>query len=152
MKFEDLTLDVTQATENDLPTINNILASEGLPTSDIVLDIIHIYMFHEGDQLVGLTGLETFKSYALLRSVAVTNEFKNKGLGKEIVYQTIMKAKKMGMEDLYLLTTSARGFFERFGFKVINREDAPSHIKSTKEFRELCDKTATCMWLDISAV
>lgn len=148
--MDTFTLAVKLATEEDLPAINTLLASEGLPTSDIVLDIVHIYMFHDQDDLVGLTGLETFKKYALLRSVAVTKDFKNKGLGREIVHKTILKAKKMGMEHLYLLTTSAEGFFAQFGFRKIDRELAPSHIKSTREFRELCDKTAAFMMLDVT--
>jgi amino-acid N-acetyltransferase len=47
--------------------------------------------------------------------------------------------------EIYLLTTATEHFFNRIGFKVINRSMAPAAIQNTTEFKKLCPSTAICM-------
>jgi N-acetylglutamate synthase-like GNAT family acetyltransferase len=47
--------------------------------------------------------------------------------------------------DLYLLTTDADAYFDRHGFAVIDRDEAPAAIKSTQQFAELCPDSAIVM-------
>jgi amino-acid N-acetyltransferase len=133
------------AKKEDLPLITDILIKESLPASDVVLDIIQIYLFYDKNQLVGITGLENFSKYGLLRSVAVVEEYKGKGFGKTMCNLTMEKAKELGVEELYLLTTTAEKFFESIGFSTIEKDLAPGFIQSTTEFKALCPASAAFM-------
>jgi N-acetylglutamate synthase-like GNAT family acetyltransferase len=44
-----------------------------------------------------------------------------------------------------LLTETAETFFRRLGYTVIERDQAPSAVASSAEFRTLCPATAVCM-------
>ena len=143
---------IKEANEKDLVLIKDILVKEALPTTDIVLDIVHIYMFYSGKSLVGISGLENFKSTGLLRSVAVVDKFKKQGYGRKICVLTMKKAAEMGVKELYLLTLTAEPFFKSLGFEPIERSAAPKMIKSTSEFKTLCPESAVCMKKKLAAV
>jgi len=44
-----------------------------------------------------------------------------------------------------LLTTTADGFFQKQGWKVIHRNEVPEKIKTSTEFASICPSTAICM-------
>jgi amino-acid N-acetyltransferase len=46
---------------------------------------------------------------------------------------------------LYLITTTAKDFFNRQGYCIIQREKSPEAIKETAEFSSLCPSTAVVM-------
>ncbi len=83
--------------------------------------------------------------HGLLRSLVVKEEFRGKGYGRRLCQELIELAKQKGVEELYLLTTNAEGFFRKLGFSVIKREDAPGVIQKTEEFSALCPSSAVCM-------
>ncbi|MDQ3393272.1 MAG: arsenic resistance N-acetyltransferase ArsN2 [Bacteroidota bacterium] len=138
-------LQLKHAKLEDLPLIKDLLLKENLPASDIVMDIIHIFLFYDKKNLVGMTGLENFREHGLLRSVVVVDEFKGKGKGKTMCMLTMEKALEMGVEELYLLTETAEDFFKSQGFETVNKEEAPGFIKSTTEFKNLCPASAAFM-------
>ena len=95
--------------------------------------------------IVGTGGLEFFGEIALLRSVAVDASHRGKKIGEKIYSQLISNAKASGVRNLYLLTTDANGYFERFGFKEIDRSTAPEAIQTHGQFTELCPDSAIIM-------
>lgn len=145
MQTTTANLQLKHAGKDDLPLIKDLLLKENLPASDIVLDIIHIFLFYENKKLVGITGLENFKKFGLLRSVVAVDEYKGKGKGKTMCKLTMEKASSMGVKELYLLTETAENFFKSLGFETIDREEAPGFIKSTTEFKNLCPASAAFM-------
>jgi amino-acid N-acetyltransferase len=44
-----------------------------------------------------------------------------------------------------LLTETAKTFFEREGYSVIDRASAPEPVRTSAEFRTLCPQSATCL-------
>lgn len=54
-------------------------------------------------------------------------------------------AKAHGVEEVYLLTTTAEGFFARLGYERVEREGAPESIRGTKEFSSICPSSAVLM-------
>lgn len=145
-------LNLKHAQKEDLPLIKDILIKESLPASDIILDIIQIYLFYDNDQLVGITGLENFSKFGLLRSVAVVENYKGKGFGKTMCNLTMEKAVELGVEELYLLTTTAEKFFVSIGFESIDRNLAPGFIRSTTEFKNLCPASASFMKKNLDVI
>jgi amino-acid N-acetyltransferase len=66
------------------------------------------------------------KHLAEVRSLIVDNSFRGKGVGKEIVKQLLNEAKSLDVKEVFTLTYQA-SFFEKLGFKQINKELLPSH-------------------------
>ncbi|MBI2839547.1 MAG: GNAT family N-acetyltransferase [Acidobacteria bacterium] len=134
----------------DLPGVRSLLSDAGLPSEDIEPHIGHFILAKNGAGLVGCVGLEPAGALGLLRSLAVASGFRGGGLGHELCDRLTRQARNLGVKELYLLTTSAEGFFAKRGFARIERRDAPDAIRATEEFRTCCPSTAVCMKLDIS--
>lgn len=121
-----------------------LLQQQKLPTSDIDEDKL-LYLLMEGETAIGTAGLEIFDDYALLRSVSVIKEQQGKGYGKVINDEIEKYARESGINCMYLLTTTAKDFFDKQGYCVIKREDSPAAIQQTAEFTSLCPSTAVVM-------
>jgi protein-tyrosine-phosphatase len=57
----------------------------------------------------------------------------------------IADARTRGLDTIWLLTTTAPDFFERFGFRRSGREAAPEALRATPEFTTACPASATVM-------
>jgi amino-acid N-acetyltransferase len=95
--------------------------------------------------LVGLAGVELYPDGALLRSVAVHPDWRGTGLGRLLVTRALDTARDAGARDAYLLTTTAEGWFPRFGFTPIARDAVPPGVRESVEFREACPASAVVM-------
>ena len=141
---------VLQRAENFyIPTIEKILQKENLPYQDVNAENIEFYMAFADADFVGIIGLEKFIDVALLRSMVVFDKFRNRGYGCKIVNQLLEEATAKGIKEIFILTTTAKDFFKRIGFEVIERKDVPDSIKSTTEFTSLCPASATCMHINL---
>lgn len=121
-----------------------LLEQHKLPVSDIDDDKI-LYLLQDGEDVVGTVGLEIFEDCALLRSVSVVKEKQGKGYGAFMNAAIEQYVKDAGISCLYLLTTSARNFFDKQGYCAISREEAPAAIKQSQEFTSLCPSSAVLM-------
>jgi amino-acid N-acetyltransferase len=107
--------------------------------------------YFEGNVLVGTGGLEVYGDYGLLRSLSVKLGIRGKSVGSNLTEYLIEEAKLRKLKAIYLLTESARGFFQKHGFTDIPRDSVPEPLKVSSEFANVCPATATAMVLDISA-
>jgi amino-acid N-acetyltransferase len=139
------------ATQRDLPAIERLLVSSGLPTAGVaeaLTDFIVAVTDH--DHIVGVVGLEFCRDeYALLRSAAVEPEWRGGGLGRRLVTHAIADAESRGIKALYLLTTTAERYFPSFGFVTTQRDAVPDEVKRSVEFRDACPASATVMALEL---
>lgn len=135
--------------KNFIPTIEKILQKENLPYQDINSKNIQFFKALKSKEFIGIVGMEHYSKAALLRSMVVFEKFRNKGYGCEIINQIFKKAKANNIKTLFILTTTAKDFFENLGFKVIERKNVPDDIKSTTEFTSLCPASATCMHINL---
>ncbi|MCB9397785.1 MAG: GNAT family N-acetyltransferase [Acidobacteria bacterium] len=99
----------------------------------------------QGSQLIGLVGLEVYGHLGLLRSLAVDPARQGTGLGKQLLNHILAQAKDLELEAIYLLTTTARDYFIRFGFAEIERHLVPTEIRASSEFHSVCPSSATVM-------
>jgi amino-acid N-acetyltransferase len=133
------------ALDADLPAVERLLEASHLPL-DGVREVFPTFVVAESDgHVVGVAGLEVCEGDALLRSVAVADEWRSRGLGRALVARVISDAEARGVHALYLLTTTADRYFPSFGFRRIAREEVPVPIRATKEFQEACPESATVM-------
>lgn len=141
---------IASAQPADLPAVKRLLREAGLPDQDVVAPLLaHFLVAVRGAALVGVVGLEPFGRCGLLRSLAVAPAERRRGLGIELTRSLERRARSLGIAQLYLLTTTAEGFFASLGYRAIPRDRAPAAIQSTSEYRELCASTSVCMVRDL---
>ncbi len=125
--------------------IKELLKNNDLPYEDIIASKVQFITEEENGVLVGCIGLERYGEEGLLRSFAVRDKYKNKGIGKRLLNQLIDQSKTYGLKRLHLLTTTADGYFDKNGFKTADRAVAPNDISLTKEFSEICPSSSVYM-------
>ncbi len=133
------------ASAADLAPVAQLLAANGLPGEDIGAHLDHVLLAWRGETLAGMAGVEAYGGAGLLRSVCVSPEFRNQGLAATLCRQIEAYARNAGMQRLFLLTTTAAGYFERLGYTACARDAAPEAVRQSAQFRALCPATATCM-------
>jgi len=150
-KLKEMTTEISPSlalkiaiTEKERQQAITLLQQHKLPVTDIDEDKI-LYLLLDGEETIGTVGLEIFEDGALLRSVSVIKEKQGKGYGKFINAQIEKYVKEAGINCLYLLTTTAKDFFDKQGYGVISREEAPAAVKQTAEFTSLCPASAVVM-------
>src|SRR5919205_1371403 len=115
---------ISRADRADLPELLALLAAVDLPHEGVeeYLDGFTVARGAEG-RLVGAIGLERHGSVGLLRSAAVSPDAQGSGLGLRLPSELLEAARADGVEEVVLLTTTARDFFGRkFGFEVSGRD------------------------------
>lgn len=138
-------LKIRQAEKQDLHAIKSILTENQLPTSDIESNLIRFFIALSDNRIIGTIGIEYSGSIALLRSLAVKEDFKNRKTGEKLLKHLLDFCKNRAIEEVYLLTTTANGYFSRFGFQMVDRSAVPDVIQQTSEFSDICPKTAIIM-------
>lgn len=134
-----------EATEEDLDAIASLLSSYDLPTVDLSGKASSLFVLESDGALIGTGGVEVFGDTGLLRSVAVRDSLRGAGFGTVICREIFDRMSAQGLKELFLLTTTAPGFFESLGFTRIDRNAAPADIQGTTEFSTLCPQSAVCM-------
>ena len=143
-------IDLRPARPADLAAIAGLLSAADLPVEDLNVTMLDGFVVAtDGEVPVGVVGLQIHESNALLRSLAVEPQRRSRGLGARLVGAIEAEARARGVTALYLLTTTARTFFERLGYTVHDRTAAPASIAATTEFSSLCPDTADCLWRDL---
>lgn len=140
-------LQFRNATGDDLDTVIEFLTASDLPHEDVRDGDAAFYLGVTGGgrEVVGVAGLEPYGTVGLLRSVVVPARHRGRGYGTALVDAASARAAGAGVERLYLLTTSADGFFTAKGFERVPRDAVPHPIRATSQFSELCPGSATCM-------
>ena len=81
-----------------------------------------VYREEQGP-LIGIAALHIcWAGLGEIRSVAVTPPYRGRGLGARLVETCLAEARTLGLHEIFLLTLRPE-FFQRFGFRVVSRED-----------------------------
>lgn len=123
-----------------------LLAGARLPTEDLTATHCESFFFAgPADAPTGLVGLELFGDVALLRSLVVAPQRRRQGEGHALLVHAENHARRCGVRALYLLTTTAEGFFARHGYQRTDRDSAPAAIRATREFAGICPASSAFM-------
>ena len=123
-----------------------LLAAAQLAVSDLRTSrSLNLLGVRDGGRLVGVVGIEVYGEVGLLRSLAVESAHRDAGLGTSLVADAETWAAGHGVKTLYLLTTTAAGFFAGLGYVPAPRSDAPAAIAATAQFAGLCPASSTFM-------
>ena len=122
-----------------------LLNTQKLPTGDLPGLLKNFFVTIEDGTVTGVAGLEVYGNYGLLRSLAVNTGLQNRGIGAMLLdkIETIAAEKKL--EAIYLLTETAKDYFENKGYEHIARMDIPEEVKASSEFTHVCPESAIAM-------
>ena len=144
--MHDPCVQLRPAAPDDLPSILSLLGEANLPTQGVEPRALPDFIVADRDgKLVGVVGLEIYRDSALLRSAAVDPRWRGTGVGRALIERALDLSRQRGIQDVYLLTTTAEQYFPRFGFCCVNRESVPEAVRGSVEFREACPASAVVM-------
>ena len=138
-------ISIEDASPGDANAILSLLDRTHLPKDGLVDHLRTALVARRGREIVGSAALEVYADGALLRSVAVDPREQGTGLGRRLTEAAAAKALALGVPALYLLTTTAEGFFPKFGFARIGRSEVPASVQQSIEFRSACPASAVVM-------
>ncbi len=142
-------IEIILSEEKYLEEVRLLLQENKLPYEDIDKHFVDFILAKENNKIVGAIGIERYNNIGLLRSFVVTKLFRNKKIGNKLLNFLLKKSIDEGIENIYLLTTTADKYFLNNGFKIENRDNIPDLIKQTKEFSTICPLSAVAMSLKI---
>ena len=134
---------------SDFEKIRRMLGDANLPVNDLVPEHL-AFVASDDEEPVGAIGCEKSGDTWLLRSLVVDKEQRSRGLGARLVGALEDDARASGAVELWLLTIDADGFFQSLGYRQRERDEAPSSIRRTAEFTELCPASAALMSRSLS--
>jgi len=122
---------IRKAQIQEVPEIRRFLAEfsqDGgiLPRTlaDLYGQLRDYYVYRE-DQgpLLGIAALHIcWAGLGEIRSVAVAPAHQRQGIASRLVESCLAEAQALGLSEIFLLTL-APDFFQRFGFRIVSRED-----------------------------
>lgn len=136
---------IRPGSDRDLAAIRDLLSRSNLPTQDVATSDIRWLVSENDGHVTGVIGVELHGNAGLLRSLAVTAEFRGTGIGAGLVDRLEHLCREQGIAELVLLTQTAEPFFARRGYIRVDRNAVPAPIQTSAEFRSLCPASATCM-------
>lgn len=142
-------LQIDKAVPADKEVVTSLLKEADLLTDDLPAGLSNFLLAREEGSPVGVAGMELYEEVALLRSIAVSPDHQGKGIARKLVEQLLAGADKQEVQAVYLITTTADHYFDRYGFAVVNREQVPEAIQQTRQFSGLCPTSAVVMKRDL---
>jgi amino-acid N-acetyltransferase len=136
---------IRNATNSDFPAVEQLLLSSRLPIEGVRENFSGFVVAEDAGTIAGAIGLERYGSAALLRSAVVSPANRGAGVGRQLVESLLQRASEDGIDEVYLLTTTAEKYFPRFGFARTTRAAVPETVKESAEFRGACPDTAVVM-------
>ncbi|MEJ7620803.1 MAG: N-acetyltransferase [Aquificaceae bacterium] len=151
---------IRKAKLKDAGEIYNLInqyAKEGilLPRSlnSIYENIRDFWVCEENGRLVGCAALHiVWEDLAEIKSLAVSEEHKGKGIGTMLVEECLKEAEELGVKRVFVLTY-AQGFFSKLNFEEVEKIKLPHKVWgeciNCVKFPS-CDEIA--MWIDLGKV
>ena len=106
---------VIEQTRN-LVLVREMLAGAAMMTDGIEWPAACYILAYNGDEAIGVVGIEAKIDAALIRSLYVKPSTRQRGIGAGLLAAARKAAHTRGARHLYLFSTEAGSFFERQGF------------------------------------
>jgi N-acetylglutamate synthase-like GNAT family acetyltransferase len=139
----------------DLARVRRLLEQGKMPTDGVEWPPACYLLAFDGDDAVGVVGVEPILDSALLRSLYVVEHHRHREIGRRLVMAARQAAHTRGARQLYLFGTGAEGFFSRLGFKRAALEELTAALKGSPQTDYYLARPpelagAVAYWLDIS--
>jgi N-acetylglutamate synthase-like GNAT family acetyltransferase/SAM-dependent methyltransferase len=139
---------IRAARDSDLSAIDKLLSENGLTTSGVRENLSN-FLVAECEGVVGVIGIEFAGHGGMLRSMAICQELRKRGIGAALFNRCLEIARAAGIEDAYLLTNTAEKFVARWGFQKIQRTEIPADLMQSSALNNFCPTSSICMKLKL---
>lgn len=146
-----LLMRVRPSTPGDGAAVEALLADAGLPLVGVTEAFRTGVVARDDDALVGAAAIEPYGSAGLLRSVVVRPDHRGNGVGQALVSAVEERARALDIQDLFLLTETAEGWFAGLGYSVVDRSSLPPDILASDENTVACSVSAVAMSRSLGA-
>jgi len=86
------------------------------------------WVYVDGKKIVGCAALHiSWDDLAEIKSLAVSENWQGKGIGKELIAFCVKEAKELGSKRVFVLTYRMK-YFNRLGFKRVKHDDLPHKV------------------------
>ncbi len=94
-----------------------------------IYEYIRNYSVMEDEgEVIGIGALSIlWVDLAEIRTLAVSEDYAGKGIGKQLVEHFLAEAKELGIEKVFTLTYQIE-FFQKCGFHIISKENMPHKV------------------------
>jgi len=128
---------IRKATVEDVKKIQKLVnyyakRERMLPRSlnELYESIRNFFVYAEGRNIYGCCALNIdWEDLAEIKSLAVAVSKAGRGIGAKLLQECIRDAKKLKVKKLFALTY-VPGFFEKFGFEIVDKKELPHKIWS----------------------
>jgi amino-acid N-acetyltransferase len=145
-------MDIRKAKISDVPAIGSLINQYAEQDKMLFRSMAEIYenlqsfIIAERDgSILGCCALQIIWSdLAEIKSLAVDQTHIASGIGRGLITETVKQARQLGISELFALTLTP-GFFEKMGFKVVEKQLLPMKVWSDCARcpkQQNCDETA----------
>jgi amino-acid N-acetyltransferase len=128
-------LKIEKAKISDVPPMQKLInhfaeKDEMLPRSlsELYENMRDCFVVKDGEKLLGCVALHVFWSdLAEVRSLAVAEDSRDKGIGAELVKACLQEAKELGITTVFCLTYHP-DLFKKFDFKQADKMELPRKV------------------------
>lgn len=138
-----------EAMAADLPALDTLLIAAELSLEGVETHLANFVLAIQGNEVVGMAGLERYGPHGLLRSVAVRADHQGRGIGQALTRLMVERATASRLETLTLLTTTAADFFLKLDFHPVTRDVLPAALRASPQLQGGCPASATVMYLPL---
>lgn len=118
----------------DLAVAATLLKSNDLSTDGLGVDG-SVYWLAGAPEAKGVCGVEVDGGYGLLRSLAVSQDDRGRGLAKTLVDHAQAWAREQGLIALYTFSKDTGPFFERRGWDEVPVAEAADQLRGAHQVR-----------------
>ncbi len=140
---------IRHARPDDRGAVEALLTEASLPLEGVKEHFDSFLVAEDFGGIKGAIGMEIYDRSALLRSLVVAKDSRAGGIGSALYDALLADARRQGIVDIVLLTTTASGFFARKGFCSVARTSIVGPMTSSAEFTGACPSSATVMRLTL---
>ena len=152
-------MNIEKAKISDVPQMHKLInyfaeKDEMLPRAlaELYENMRDCFVVKEGDRLLGCVALHIFWSdLAEVRSLAVAEDSRDKGIGVALIQACLEEAKELGIPTIFCLTYRP-DLFKKFDFKQVDKMELPRKVWSEcyrcPKFPD-CDEVALIYELEV---
>jgi len=128
-------IELVKAQLTDITLMQSMVAAEvkdgvilNRSEDEVATNIRSYVLAKEDGRLVGYTALHIHsRRVAEIRSLIVDEKYRGQHIGQRMIEFTLNEAKILGVTEEVLVLTYLPLFFEKLGFREINKESIPEH-------------------------
>ncbi len=141
--------EIRTAQAGDLAELESLLQKNDLPVCGLSECRQDFFVAVQGQRLIGSIGLVNSGQDGLLRSLAVALDCRGEGVAGKLLKKALAKARAAGLQELYLLTGTAKEYFLRKGFKQLERTLLPDGILKAAGMENACFACRDCLKISL---